>query len=348
MSLVTAGTVSAASWSPQAQLSTNGNTTSVDVVTLSSTVAVTAFSEGNDSSESIGLFTRRSTNGGVSFGAPLLIAAHGDFPALAGVGMNVDIVWNAPTGRVWYARSTNGGVSFGPSIALSPAGRFAWRPAVAHGPGGVVVVVYEDVQNGNVGVRVSTNNGASFAPADILTSDGDEVGLAVAVGDGVIYVGYSIDFDSLRVKRSFNNGATWTGAANITNDNIGFGFSIAAAGTNAYFAYTGPNDFPKFEQAVMRRTTNSGGTWAPPFRIGPREWTTQDPDVGLSGGVLHAGFSRCPTEFDSCFTDTVYYRRSTTGTSWESLLRASPMSVAAFGPRVGSHRSLIVYVADSA
>ncbi len=347
MSIVVAGTALAASWSPPAQLSSSGLSTAVDVVTINSMTAVAAFSESNDEGESLGLFTRRSTNGGVSWGAPVLIGGMGDFPALAADGMNVDVVFNSQNGRVRYARSTDGGVTFGPSMPVSPAGRFAWRPAVAHGPGGVVVIVYEDVQNGNVAVRVSTNNGATFAPADILTTNGEEIGVAAAVGDGVIYVGYSVGFEDLRVRRSFNNGATWTAADVITNDNFGFGISMAAEGDRAYFAWTAPNEFPYHEQAVLRRTTNRGSTWAPILAIAPSNWVTQDPDLGLDGGVLHAVFSRCPVEFDVCFVDRVHYRRSTTGTSWNTLLRVSPKSTAAFGPHVGAHRGLVVYAADS-
>ena len=347
LSIVLAGTAMAASWSTPAQLSSSGNSSSVDVVTLNSRTAVAAYSESNEQGEPEGLFVRRSNDGGVTWGPPVMVSAKGNFPALAANGMNVDLVFNSGSGRVRYARSTDGGVTFAPSMPLSPRGRFAWRPDVGHGPGGVVVVVYEDVQNGNVVARVSTNNGASFAAADILTTNGEEVGVAAAVGDGVIYVGYSVGSDRLRLRRSFNNGATWTAQTRITNNNIGFGISLAAVGSHAYFAFTGPNDFPKHEQAVMRRTTNSGGGWSSLIGIAPRNWTTQDPDLGLSGGVLHAGFSRCPTEFDTCFVDEVYYRRSTTGTSWNNLLRASPGSVPAFGPSVGSHRPLIVYTGEN-
>ena len=316
-----------------------------DVVTLNSSTAVAAYVELDDQSESAGMFTRRSTNGGQTWGAPLLVAGAGNFPALAARGMDVDIVWNTQNGRVRYARSTDGGQTFGPSRAISPRGRFAWRPAVARGPDGIVAVIYEDVQNGNVAVRVSTNGGATFASADILTGNGEEMGVAVAVGNGVIYAAYSVGFQNLRIRRSLNDGATWSAPAVVTNNAWTDGISLTAAGTHAYVAYTISNDFPQFGQAVYRRTINRGAGWGSRLDLAPAAWSTSDPDVGLAGGVLHAVFTRCTPEWDICPDERVFYRRSTTGTTWRKPIRVSPRALFdAFSPSVGSHRAVVTYV----
>jgi len=345
MSIVLAGNVSAASWSAQTHLSSNDGS-SVDVATINSTTAVAVYEESDEFGDSTGLFRRRSVDGGVSWGVPLLLASHGALPAVAANGMNVDVVWNSPNGRVHYASSTDGGATFGASKPISPFGRFAWRPAVARGPGGIVAVIYEDVQNGNVAVRVSTNGGATFAAADIVTNDGDEMGVAVAVGNGVIYAAYSIGFENLRIRRSLNNGATWGAQQVVTNDAWDDGISLTAAGTHAYVAYTVSNDFPQFGQAVFRRTVNSGADWSSQRALGPADWSTSDPDVGLAGGVLHGVFTRCTPEFDICPDERVFYRRSTTGTSWGTPIRVSPTSLfEAFSPSVGSHRAVVTYIA---
>ncbi len=347
LSIVLAGTVLGASWSALDQLSSSGRVFGVDVATINSSTAVAVYAESDDAQNSLGLFRRRSTDGGQSWGSPLLIASHGDLASIAAHGMNVDIVWNSPNGRVRYARSTNGGQTFGSSRPLSPRGRFAWRPAVAHGPNGVVVVVYEDVLNGNVFARVSTNNGASFAAPDLLTGKGEESGLAAAVGDGVIYAAYSVGFDRLRIRRSLDNGATWEPASVVTNEMWDFGFSLTAEGDHAYIAYTGPNDFPQFGQVKYRRTINGGATWQSQRNLASGSWSTHDPDLGLAGGVLHAAFTRCTPEFDICEKDRIFYRRSTTGTSWGTPHRVSPRSFFfAFSPAVGSHRAVVTFIGE--
>src|SRR5688572_8057949 len=347
MALVISGTALAASWSTPDRLSSSGWVFQADVATMSATNAVAVYVESDGTEDSEEVWLRRTMDGGVSWGAPLLVAANGHSPAVAAAGMNVDLVWNAPSGRVRYARSTNGGQTFGPARFLSPLGRFAWRPAVARGPGGIVAVIYEDVQNGNVAVRVSTDGGATFAAADILTSSGGEMGLAVAIGDGVIYAAYSVGFERLRVKRTLNSGVTWSDAARITSNLWEDGFSLAAAGTQAYIAYTGPNEFPNFSQVRYRRTLDMGAHWSAAMPLARDDWTTSDPDLGLAGGVLHAAFAVCAPDIDYCPAYWVIYRRSTNGTTWGNHLPVPQSSLwSAYEPRVGSHRALVTYIGE--
>jgi hypothetical protein len=348
MALVIPGAALAASWSAPDRLSSSGWVFQADVATMSATNAVAVYVEANGSAGSEELWLRRTTDGGVSWDVPLMVAATGHSPAVAARGLNVDLVWNAHNGRVRYARSTDGGQTVGPARFLSPLGRFAWRPAVARGPGGLVAVIYEDVQNGNVAVRVSTDGGATFAPPDILTGSGGEMGLAVAIGDGVIYAAYSVGFERLRVKRSLNNGVTWSDAALITNNLWEDGFSLAAAGRHAYIAYTGPNDLPNFSQVRYRRTLDWGAHWSSAMPLAPAEWTTTDPDLGLANGVLHAAFTLCVPDIDYCPVYWVIYRRSTNGTTWGTPRPVPQPSLwNAYEPSVGSHRALVTYIGEN-
>ena len=347
MALIVAGAALAASWSAPVRLSSSGWVFQADVATMSAMNAVAVYVESDGSQGSDELWLRRTTDGGVSWDVPLLVAANGHSPAVAAEGMNVDLVWNAPNGRVRYARSTDGGQTFGPARFLSPLGRFAWRPAVARGPDGIVAAIYEDVQNGNVAVRVSTDGGMTFAPADILTGSGGEAGLAVAIGNGVIYAAYSVGSESLRVRRSLNNGVTWTDAALITNNLAEDGISLTAAGTQAYIAYTVPNQFPNFSQVRYRRTVDMGAHWSSAMPLATDDWTTSDPDLGLAAGVLHAAFTRCLPDIDYCPVYWVVYRRSTSGLTWGRPLNASPASLwNAYEPNVGAHRGLVTYIGE--
>jgi hypothetical protein len=349
LSLLLASQAMAATWSTPIPLTSSGSASSGGLVALGSSTAVAVYVENSDFfNVPSAILTRRSTNSGASWSSPSLLTSDGVFPAIAGRGANVDIVYNKSNGRVRYARSTNGGASFGSSIAISPAGRFAWRPSVARGPNGRVAVVWEDVVSGAVNVRVSKNGGASFGSAKVLTTAGGEMGTAVAIGKGVIYVAYSVGSESLRVRRSRDSGATWSAAQVITNSMWLDGISMTAAGSHAYVAFTGPNSGPNFSKVRYRRTTNKGASWSSQMDLGPANRTTYSPHLSLKGGVLRAAFVRCLPEWDICGSERVLYRQSSNGTSWTTSERVSTNSVwDAWDPSVGfAGRILVLYTGE--
>jgi hypothetical protein len=350
LTLVLAGQASAASWSApfpltDAVISRNG-----DIAGLGGPNAVATYTEDDGSENADNLYTRRTTNSGQSWSTPLLISTDGSSPAIAGLGQMVDLVFNSPKGRVRYTRSTDGGQTFGASVALSPKGRFAWRPAVARGPDGLVAVVYEDVLNGNIAVRVSHNGGMTFDAADILADNGNENGVAAAIGDGVIYVAYGIDGSRLKLRRSTNEGATWKPAQTIANGLWDDGISITAAGQQAYIAFTLDNEFPEFSRVWYRRTTDNGAGWAQARPMAPADWTTYDPDLAIENGAVHAVFGRCITDIDYCYYELAYYTGSTNGMTWPVRNRITPESLyGAYSPKVAfAGKILAMYVGDSA
>ncbi|CAN5730022.1 hypothetical protein BH24CHL6_BH24CHL6_04710 [soil metagenome] len=347
LSVVLATQALAATWTAPIPLTSSGDVFRGDLVGLGSSTVVAVYAETPFESERV--YVRRSVNSGASWGPATLLSGRGLFPAIAGRGMNVDVIWNASNGRVRYARSTDGGASFAPSVALSPAGRFAWRPAVARGPGGRVAVVWEDVQNGRINVRVSKNGGASFAPAKVIATAGEESGVDVAIGKGVIYVAYVVGSGGLRVKSSLDSGGSWSGAARITNRFLSDRVSLTAAGSHAYISFTVPNSGFNFSKIRYRRTTDRGANWSRPRDLSPANWTTYDGDIALQGGVLRATFVRCTTEFDICVNNRVFYRQSSDGRNWTTPQRVSPRSVFdAWEPRVGfAGKILVLYTGDT-
>ena len=349
LSLLVAGQVSAASWRAPFPLTDAVISRFGDIVGLGGSNAVATYTESIDSSEADELYTRRTTNGGKAWSAPLLITNDGGSPAIAGLGPIVDLVFNSSNGRVRYARSDDGGQTFGASMALSPKGRFAWRPAVAHGPDGLVAVAYEDVQNGNIYVRVSHNDGMTFDSADLLADNGNENGVGVAIGDGVIYVAYGIDGSRLKLRRSTNEGATWKKAQTIANGQWDDGISLTAAGQQAYIAFTLDNEFPEFSRVWYRRTTDGGASWAQARPMAPADWTTYNPDIVIENGAVHAVFARCITDIDYCFYELAYYTGSTNGTTWPVRNRITPDSLyAAYFPKVAfAGKILALYIGDS-
>lgn len=346
LSLLIASQAMAASWGPPIPLSMQGNVRETDLVTLGASTAVAVYVETDDSTGTDSLFARRSITSGTTWLAPTLITSHGVFPAVAGVGSDVDVVWRAGNGRLRYARSQDGGVSFGPSVPLSQSGRFVWDPAVARGPGGLVVVAWEDSGNGDINVRVSHDGGTTFDPRRLLSSAGEESGTEVAIGDGVIYVAYSVGFENLRVRRSLNDGATWSSAAVVTNQAFFGDMSMTAVGSRAYIAYTEDSSFPNFFRVRYRRTIDSGANWSSQMDLSPASWTSSEPDIHLKGGVLRAVFTRCTPEIDICVDERTFYSQSSNGTGWTTPERVSPQNLfAAFRPRVGrSNKTIALYI----
>ncbi len=346
-SLAIAGTALGASWAPPLALSSADNGSWADVASLDAQHEVAAYVESGADDH---LFTRTTANGGASWGTPLPISDHGISPALAAEGMNVDLVWNSSNnGRVFYARSIDGGVSFGTPVTISPAGRVNWVPAVGRGPAGLVAVAYVDVVSGDVIVRVSTNGGTSFGPRVVLEPNGEEQSIAVAVGDGIIYVAYSLGFEKLRLRHSADAGAHWSSPAVITNNLFDDRYSLAASGDDAYIAFSRSTNAMTFTQVQYRRTINGGNTWSSPIALASSSWSTWEPDLAIAGGVLRAAFTRCAADFDVCVDNRSYYRQSSDGTSWGLAQRISPKTIFdAFSPKVAAHRALVVYVGDDA
>lgn len=347
LSLVLATQAFAATWAAPTGLSSSGDVFRGDLLGLGSSTVVAVYAERPLDSEQV--YFRRSVDSGASWGAPTLLSGKGLFPAIAGRGTSVDVIWNASSGRVRYTRSLDGGATFEPNVPLSPSGRFAWRPAVARGPNGRVAVVWEDVQNGKVNVRVSTDGGASFGPATVIATAGEESGVDVAIGKGVIYVAYVVGSGTLRVKRSLDSGDTWSAARTMTNRFLGDRLSLTASGSHAYISYTIPNSGFNFSKIRYRRTTDEGANWSKPGNLSPGNWTSYAGDIDLKGGVVRATFVRCTTEFDICVDNRVFYRQSSDGINWTTPERVSPKSVFdAWEPRVAfAGKILVLYAADT-
>jgi hypothetical protein len=344
LSLLVAGQAVAVTWATPKALATGVDAFQGDLATAGG-IALAVF--GTSDPDEIRV--RRSTDSGGSWAPAQLLSSNGILPAIAGRAMNFDVVWNnADTGRVRYARSTNGGASFGPSVGLSPSGRFAWRPAVAHGPSGRVAVIWEDAGNHAIQVRVSTNGGTTFGNTKTLSMLGQDMGVAVAVGDGVIYAAYSVGEESLRLRRSFDDGANWQPAQSITDQAVLPGISLTAAGTLAFVGFSAqPTDPSSFYRARYRSTEDRGAHWSSPHNLASATWTTYDPDLNVQGNVLRAAITRCTPEFDICVDERVFYRQQV-GSSWSTAQRVSPSTL--FEARV-SHvayaaKILVFYLGD--
>lgn len=133
---------------------------------------------------SIGIRFTKSTNGGLNWIAPVVVA---DSPIGQGsniaIGTNfyVYVVWqtnvNSASG-VSFDKSTNGGTSFGTDFALSTSGGQIGFPFICvdystHSSRGNVYVVWDDTRSGNndVWFQRSTDAGTSWLGAPVRIND---------------------------------------------------------------------------------------------------------------------------------------------------------------------------------
>jgi hypothetical protein len=208
-------------------------------------------------------------------------------------------------------------------------------------------VGYVDGANGQAALRVSIDGGATFGAASILSTTATDEAMAVAVGNGVIYVAYSNGFSDLRIKRSTNDGTSWSSSTMLSSNLFDDDYKLAADGTHAYIAYTVVGKGSAFSTLKYRRTINSGGTWGSAGNMASTSWSTEGPALALSGGILRAAFTRCIPDIDVCDPTLVYYEQSSTGTSWGTAQRVSPNTLAeAWQPAVGAQRAIVGYLGE--
>jgi len=316
LSLVVAGQAFAAhSWSGRISLSSSVLAYEYGVAGLNSNTAVAVLLQWNGSNYDVA--TTRSVTSGTSWSAPSTIASRAASPAIAGRDPHVDVVWSH-RGRVIYARSDDDGATFGPHMRLS--GRnFAGDLSVARGPGGLVVVAWQNGHTDKIKVRVSTDGGDSFGAATTFNSHAQDMGTAVAAGNGVAYIAYKTKPSRLVVRRSTDGGASWSSATVATTDGYGINdqLTLTASGSVAYLAYATNNSYhPAFGAIRYRRTLDSGASWSAERNIAPPKWKTGFPDISLQGSKLRAVFARKTSTGYG-----VYYRQSGNGLHWSTIER---------------------------
>ena len=319
LSLTLASQVLAASWNAPMALTSSGIAFAKGLGTDGASTALALYMEHTPDMPDVGfayrLKVRHSDNAGMSWDPPITLAESTINADIAMRGDIVDVVWDNGNGnRIRYARSFDGGMSFGPSVALSPTRKSAWNPSVARGPDGLVAVAWENLTTGVLKVRVSADGGDTFAPEINLANVAYDMGVEVAVGNGVIYVAYvEEDFNSLSMRRSTDEGSSWSLPIPITGNvySVREMFSLAAAGSVAYIAYAIETGSGGGSDVKYRRSTDMGASWAVERSLSPVAWNSWEPNIELQGGVLRAVFTRRSPV-------TVFYRKSADGVTWST------------------------------
>lgn len=275
-------TSSGATWSARLKLAAHvtwgaiaGVGSSVDVV----------WTEDTDFNQDSSIRYARSGDGGMSFGAPVELAAVSDpaggaglVPGVArGPGGIVAVVWHEhPADLIRVRISNDGGATFGGVQTLATLSSGYFRPPM------------------------------------------------VAIGNGVIYVAYLATETSIELRRSLDGGANWTAAVQLASDvsyqqNI-YAMSLTASRSHAYLAYSAENGSSRWVRYM--RTIDKGSTWSPVADLSsPSGTASYKPVISLKGSVVRVAFTTCGNS--SCTSSRVSYRQSSNGTTWTTVETAS-------------------------
>jgi len=266
------------------------------------------------------IYYKRSTDGGVSWGADSRLTnnpAFSQYPSVSVSGQVVHVVWTDNrdgNGEIYYKCSTGGGVSWGTDTRLTNNGGLSWDPSVSVF-GQFVHVVWGDSRDGNYEIyyKRSTDNGISWGADSRLTND--PVGSSnpsVSVAGSVVHVVW-FDEDEWEIyyKRSTNGGVSWGTDTRLTNNTAFSQHPSVSASSNAVHVVWSDNR-DTTPEIYYKRSTDAGVNWGTDTRLTFNFNSSQLPSVCVSGQVVHVVWTG-----DRDGNYEVYYKRSTDGgTSW--------------------------------
>jgi|tagenome__1003787_1003787.scaffolds.fasta_scaffold20971496_3 hypothetical protein len=198
--------------------------------------------------------------------------------------------------------------------------------------------VYVAYGSDPVYVRRSTDEGATFSEAILLSQDGvmHETDSLAAEGSDVFAITFkrtgwrrdwccARDVGDLVLHRSTDSGASWLPAFPLTTSGDAFRVSIAVALPYVHVVWS---DFRGDRWAIYyRRSTDSGATWEPEQRlVAPGLEETNRPQIAALGESVHFVWMDNRDGNGPCYTlphctETYYMRSFDAGASWSAARR---------------------------
>lgn len=254
-----------AGWGPDVRLTENPNTYPARVAIRGNYVHLVW---QDFSKDSWGIYYKRSTDGGESWGADTRLTNKGvncAYPAIAVSGSTVWVMWQTLgfSAPLYYKWSIDNGQTWGEDIALTDGGGSAYNPSIAVW-GDVIHIVWEDHRDNDfakVYYRRSTDGGRTWRE-DIKLSDqrGSQEPLVAVAGDNVhvIWKGTDKDDQVLYYMHSTNGGGTW-------GEDVKLGSSIwppciATFGNNVILVWE--DSTPRGSEVYYRRSADGGQSWS--------------------------------------------------------------------------------------
>jgi hypothetical protein len=206
----------------------------------------------------------------------------------------VHVVWfeeRSGVSHVFYKRSANGGAGWTPDIRLSDGPIGSQHPSVAvSGPH--VYVVWHDFRHRRPDVyfRQSNDRGVTWLSEQRLTPDDvDGAHQAIAASAGRVHVVWGSRRDGqaeVYTRASTDSGTTWASALRVSDlPYESWVSTVAVAGERVYVAWVDYGDAN--EEEYLRRSSDGGVTWEPPFRLTEDAADSWAGSIAVSGSTVH-------------------------------------------------------------
>ena len=276
----------------------------------------------DNSTGKYGILVTKSTDGGMTFGAPVDISRNigtSSSPQFAVSGNDVYVVWQAKTTgkyQIIFAKSTDGGATFStPANISNNSGDSSYPKIVASGNNIYVTWSFTVTKKDyDVLFTKSTDGGATFTtPANISNNSGDSGLPQLAVSGNNVYVAWENiglgNFDVF-VAKSTDNGNSFTFPVNVSNNEAPSGApQIIASGNNIYVSWmdktSGNYD------VFVAKSSNAGSIFGTPINVSKTLKDSGYQQMAASGTDIYVVW----TETISNENYDVFFAKSTDGGS---------------------------------
>ena len=274
----------------------------------------------DNSTGKYGILVTKSTDGGMTFGAPIDISRNigsSSSPQFAVTGNDVYAVWQAKTTgkyQIIFAKSTDGGATFSTPVNISNNSGDSSYPKIT-ASGNNIYITWSFTVTGkdfDVLFTKSTDGGATFStPVNISNNSGDSGLPQMAVSGNNVYVTWEnngLGNFEVFVAKSTDGGNTFTLPVNVSNNAAPSGApQIIASGNNVYVSWmdktTGNYDI------FVAKSSNAGSTFGTPVNVSKTPKDSGYQQMTASGNDIYVVW----TETIADKNYDVYFAKSTDG-----------------------------------
>ncbi len=260
------------------------------------------------------VYLTKSSDGGTSFGKPVMISDNtklAAFPQVAVSDNHVYFSWleksdNNST-NVVFSKSDDNAASIGVSLYMTHnLGNSGIPKLVA--AGNQVSLAWEDNSKGNFDVFIAKSDdyGASFSlPVDMSASTGQSGTPEIIVSKENVYAVWMDNtagiFDIMFAK-STDGGKSFGTPVDVSRQTIDSGYpQFAVNGNNVYVAWTQTIASPNYD-IYFAKSSNNGDTFDTPINISKNSGASGWPKIASDGNIYISWVDSTPGKFDVFIT----------------------------------------------
>jgi hypothetical protein len=266
-----------------------------------------------------GIFYKKSTNGGLTWGNDIRIAKDSTTnwdPFVLVSANNVYAVWEnwiSPTNMsIHYTKSTDNGTTWSTETKLTDSSAQQLFPSLSIS-GTTIHLIWQDTRDGNTEIyyKRSTNNGINWGIDTRLTNNAGASGNPLGASIGLnVYVVWDDNRDGnweIYFKHSTDAGITWGSDIRLTDTTGDSGWpSIAVAPPFIHVTWEDQRDGNR--EIYYRRSINNGQNWDPYIRQTNNTSMSRLPSIAVSSSFVHIIW-----QDGRDGNGEIYYKRNPTG-----------------------------------